>query len=129
MTLMTIRLELARTKEHPAGDPGHAYEFRAPLDGEGHLDEAHWADSKSLCTVRRFENGAEVEQGILIRNRGKHWVFSYAPGDDDDEGLFRLSSHRFTPGEYLSVTEHDGVARTFRIASVTPWHPAAAMSR
>lgn len=122
MTIKTIRLELARTKDHPAGDRGHAYEFRAPLDGTGHLDASVWPKEKEVCTVKRFEGGQEAESGLLIRTRGGKWVFSYAPGTDDDEGIFRLSSHRFIPGEYISVTEHDGVERTFRIVDVREWH-------
>ncbi len=125
MSLKTIRLELARTKDHPTGDPGHAYEFRAPLDSSGRFDRYQWAAVKELCVVRRFENGVEVEQGLLILTRGGTWVFSYAPGADDDEGLFRLSEHRFVPGEYLSITEHDGVQRAFRVTSATDWHPVA----
>jgi hypothetical protein len=28
---------------------------------------------------------------------------------------FKFDRHYFVPGEYVSVTEHDGVMRTFRI--------------
>ncbi len=42
MTLNKIRLELARTKETPAGDPNCGYEFIAPLDSAGHFDEDAW---------------------------------------------------------------------------------------
>ena len=125
MSLKTIRLELARTKDHPAGDPSHAYEFRAPLDSSGRFDRFRWAAEKEFCVVRRLENGVEAEQGLLILTRGGKWVFSYAPGTEDDEGLFRLSEHRFAPGEYLSITEHDGVQRAFRVVSVTDWRPAS----
>ncbi len=55
MTLKPIRLELARTKDHPDGDARHAYEFRAPLDASGHLDQAAWPMVKELYLVRRFE--------------------------------------------------------------------------
>jgi hypothetical protein len=121
--LKTIRIELARTKDHPSGDPGHGYEFRAPLDATGHLDATVWPDCKQLCTVRRFEKGATRETGLLVRTQGGKWVFSYAPGDEDDEAIFKFSTHAFKPGEYVSVTEHDGELRTFRIASVVDWHP------
>ncbi len=121
--LKTIRIELARTKEHPAGDPGHAYEFRAPLDKSGHLDAAAWPAARQWCVVKRLEKGALEETGSLIRTHGGKWVFSYAPGDDDDETIFKFSSHQFTPGEYVSVTEHDGVQRAFRVASIKDWNP------
>lgn len=125
MTLKTIRIELARTPARPDGDAGHAYEFRAPLSPEGFLNKAGWPSVRPLCTVRRFSDGEEVEQGLLIVSRNGHWAFSYAPGIDDDESVFKLSHHRIQPGEYLTVTEHDGEARTFRVASVRDWHPAA----
>jgi hypothetical protein len=123
MTLKVVRLELARTKDHPQGDPGHAYEFRAPLTADGRLDADAWPAVKDLCVVRRFEKGVEQEKGLLVRTAGGKWVFSYAPGDDDDEALFRFSSHVFTPGEYISITEHDEQQRTFRVAAVKDWHP------
>ena len=123
MTLKLIRLELARTKDHPEGDPGHAYEFRAPLDASGHLDQAAWPTVKELCVVRHFEKGNEQEKGLLVRTAGGKWVFSYAPGEDDDEAIFRFSSHAFKPGEYVSITEHDGQQRAFRVVSVSEWHP------
>jgi hypothetical protein len=123
--LKTIRIELARTKDHPTSDPGHRYEFRAPLDAAGHLDEAAWPAVAQLCTVRRFEKGAAQETGVLTRTRGGRWMFSYAPGDEDDESIFKFSTHAFKPGEYVSITEHDGEQRTFRVASVADWHPPA----
>lgn len=123
MALKTIRLELARTKETPDGDPGHAYEFRAPLDEKGLIDGARFNVMKDLCTVHRFEKGVEQETGILIRTKGGGWSFSYAPGEDDDEALFGLSTHKFKPGEYVSITEHDGEQRAFRVTTVKDWHP------
>lgn len=123
MTMKTIRLELARSGENPTGDAGHAYEFRAPLDATGHLHSEQWQEQKTLCAVRRFEDGEVVEHGLLIHTPRGRWMFSYEPGEDDDEPIFRFSNHAFTPGEYVSVTEHDEVQRTFRVASVTDWHP------
>lgn len=125
MTLKTIRLELARDANHPSGDFEHGYIFRAPLDTHGHFDRFRWAAVKQLCTVRRLEKGHEVEHGLLVLNRRGKWVFSYTQGDEDDETLFRLGDHHFRPGEYISVTEHDGVQRTFKVASVADWHPVA----
>jgi len=127
MSIKVITLELARNPEAPQGDPGHGYVFRAPLDAQGTFDRYQWAAVKELCTVRRIEKGAEVESGLLILNRSGKWVFSYAPGDEDDETLFRLARHRFMPGDYVAITEHDGVERTFRVRAVADWHanPAA----
>jgi hypothetical protein len=123
MTLKTIRLELARTKDHPEGDPGHGYEFRAPLDDAGRMNASEWHGNKDFCTVRRFENNVEQERGLLLRTKGGNWVFSYAPGEDDDEPIFKFSTHAFKPGEYVSITEHDGEQRAFRVVTVKDWHP------
>lgn len=118
MSLKMIRLELARTKEFPEGSAQHGYEFVAPLDGKGRLDGKAWKQFKQACTVHRFWNGDD-EHGVLVHRPDGKWVFSYEPGDDaDDEPIFRLDRHAFAQGEYVSVTEHDGVTRPFRVAAL-----------
>lgn len=119
MTLTKIRLELARTKEEPTGNPNCGYEFIAPLDSSGRFDEETWHEHRKACTVRRFWQGAKEEHGTLIHTRGRKWVFSYAPGEDDDEPLFKFDRHTFKLGEYVSITEHDGVTRPFRVVQIT----------
>ena len=122
MALKVITLELARNPGQPVGDHERGYVFRAPLDRDGHFDRFKWAALKQLCTVRRIEKGQEVESGLLVLNRAGKWVFSYVRGEEDDETLFRLVEHRFAPDEYVSITEHDGVQRTYKVAAVTEWH-------
>jgi hypothetical protein len=117
--LQNIRLELARTPQAPDGDPECGYEFIAPLDGQGRLDAAAWRASRARCTVRRFWRDAAEESGELLHTRGGKWVFSYAPGTEDDEPIFKFDRHSFLLGEYVSITEHDGVTRPFRVVSVT----------
>jgi hypothetical protein len=128
MVLKIVSIALARTSDQPNGDPGHGYEFRAPLDTAGHLDMAAWKDMKNLCTVQRFDHGIEAEQGLLIMSRKGHWAFSYAAGVEDDEEIFSLGSHHIVPNEYVTVTEHDGKARTFLITDVSDWHPAGVVA-
>jgi hypothetical protein len=118
MALKRIRLELARTKEFPQGNVSCGYEFVAPLKADGHLDPDEWKRSKEKCTVRRFWQGQDDENGTLIHGRGGRWMFSYAEGEDDDEPIFKFDRHVMTQGEYVSITEHDGVTRPFRIAAV-----------
>jgi hypothetical protein len=120
MSLKRIRLELARTPDFPDGSSTCGYEFVAPLDGRGHLDSSAWPQAKAVCTVRRFWNGAADEHGVLIHRKDGLWAFSYAPGDDDDEPIFKFDRHLFTVDEYVTVTEHDGVARPFRVVEVSP---------
>lgn len=120
MSLYRVRLELARSKEAPQGDPTHAYVVVAPLDAKGHLDPSTWKASRSRCTVERIVRGNVEERGLLA-HVGQGWHFDYqAGGHDDDEPLYKLDRHEIRSGEYVSVTEHDGVLRTFRVVSVTP---------
>jgi len=118
MSLKRIRLELARTPDHPDGSARHGYEFVAPLNAGGHLVAADWQKARDACTVRRFWADADDEHGRLIHRRDGKWAFSYAVGDDDDEPIFRFDKHVFRQGEYVSVTEHDGVARPFKVVDV-----------
>ncbi|HEX6980636.1 MAG TPA: hypothetical protein VF342_15205 [Alphaproteobacteria bacterium] len=118
MNLKRIRLELARTKDFPEGNSRCGYELVAPLTPDGHLDAKAWGKVRTACTVRRFWEGEDDENGNLIHKSDGRWVFSYAPGDDDDEPIFRLDRHVFKEGEYISITEHDGVTRPFRIVSI-----------
>ena len=117
MPLRKIRLEMARTPEFPMGSANHGYEFVAPLDGEGHLDMDEWKEYGQACIVHRFWQGEDDETGQLVHNR-HGWAFSYEPGEEDDEPIFRFDSHVFAVGEYVTITEHDGTALPFRITSV-----------
>jgi len=117
MPLKLIRLELARMPGVPEGDPSHRYEFTAPLDADGHLDQAEWRRVAQACTVRRLVPGEDPQTGQLVHSR-HGWAFSYEPGDADDEPIFKFDRHRFVTGEYVTVTEHDGVARPFKVADI-----------
>ena len=122
MTLKTIRLELARDEDFPQGSTQRGYEFVAPLDGEGHIDVEGWRKAKKQCRVWRFWQGEPDEFGHLRHTRGGAWTFHYdIEGDpDDDEPGFRFESHAFSQGEYVSIREHDGRMRTFRVITVRP---------
>jgi hypothetical protein len=122
VSLKRIRLELARSKDFPNGNPNHGYEFMAPLKDDGHIDEDGFKAQAQLCTVTRFAEHEDDQHGQLIRTRGGRWSFSYEPGDDDDEPIFRLAAHPFNAGEYISITEHDGQERVFRVVSVSAPH-------
>jgi hypothetical protein len=116
--LKTIRLELARNKDDPDGRADTGYEFTAPLTKDGHLDAEAWKRHRAECRVRRFFPGEKIAQGALLHLGPDRWVFSYEKGKEDDEPAFKFDRHRFQPGEYVSVTEHDGVTRTFKVSSV-----------
>ena len=117
MTLKSIRLELARTKDHPAGDPRHAFILRAPLDAKGFLDKEAFIKMRDLCSATKLSPDADDETGRLIHTR-RGWAISYVAGDDDDEPIFNLGHHPLRVGEYVTITEHDGEEQTFRVVSV-----------
>ncbi|MDJ0610305.1 MAG: hypothetical protein QNJ67_15115 [Kiloniellales bacterium] len=120
MSMKKIRLTLARDHDFPQGSDRHGYEFVAPLTDDGHIDAEAWRQHRDACRVRRFWAGEDEEIGHLVHTRGRSWAFHYdISGDvDDDEAGFKFDSHQFLPGEYVSITEHDGRLRTFRIAHI-----------
>ena len=120
MSLKCSRLELAHTPGLPDGSSNHGYEFVAPLNAKGHFDSSAWPLAKGACTVRRFWKDRPDEHGVLIHRRDGSWAFSFESGDNDDEPIFRFDRHNFMEGEHVTVTEHDGVARPFRVVRVTP---------
>ncbi len=122
MSLMKIRLELARDQDFPEGSADRGYEFVAPLGADRRIDEPEWKANRDRCRVRRFWSGKPDEVGHLIRKPGGSWAFHYdLLGDpDDDESGYRFGDHTFRRGEYVSIKEHDGVVRTFRVVMVQP---------
>jgi hypothetical protein len=114
--LSRIRLELARSHEFPSGSAKHGYEFVAPLDNEGHLDAAAWKAARDRCRVFRFWGHNDEDLGHLIHRPGGSWAFHYdIEGDEDDEAGYRLGSHTFNIGDYVSIKDDDGVMHTFRV--------------
>ena len=117
-----IRLNLARSKEHPEGSSRHGYEFVAPLTAEGLIDQEAWKAHRDLCKVRRFWAGEPDMHGLLVRKaggpKGATWTFDYDPeAEDDDEAGFRFGEHAFQIGEYVSIRDDDGVMQTFVVTS------------
>jgi hypothetical protein len=119
-----IRLNLARSKEHPLGSAQHGYEFVAPLTADGHIDVEAWRKEREHCRVRRFW-GDEEEVGRLVHKPGgpehARWVFDYDDtAEEDDEAGYRFGAHAFVPGEYVSIRDEDGDMHTFQVVTVEP---------
>lgn len=116
--LKAIRLNLARTPQYPGGSDRHGYRFTAPLDEEGRLDPEGWKVHRDRCRVIRFWGGEEEDIGHLI-HRGDRWAFHYdIDGEEGDEAGFKLASHRFAPGEYVSIRDDEGEMHTFQVVTV-----------
>jgi hypothetical protein len=119
MTWKNIRLELARTQEFPQGSASRAYLLRLPVDDDGLINEAELRTLPGRATVRRFWPNEPDMSGYVIQTpRG--WAFSYRIGEEDDEAIFHLETHRICAGEYITLTEPDGRQLPFRVASVDP---------
>ena len=66
-------------------------------------------------------SGANEEDDIghLVHRPGGSWGFTYdLAGDEGDEAGFKLSSHVFIPGEYVSIRDDDGNLHPFRVVTV-----------
>ncbi len=130
MSLKRITLNLARSREFPAGSAAHGYEFVAPLDASGFLDGEGWKANKAACRVRRFWGGEELDLGHLLHRggvgkggvgKGGSWAFTYdVAGDEDDEAGYRFGAHSFNIGDYVSIRDDDEVMHTFVVALVEP---------
>lgn len=118
--LRRVRLELARDSEFPNGSRERGYDFIAPIDANGHIDAPAWKKLRERCRVRRFWGDDGDEVGHIIRKPGGTWAFHYDIHGDPahDETGFRFDQHTLSPGEYVSIREHDGVLRTFFVVSV-----------
>ena len=119
-SMRRVRLELARDHDFPEGSRAHGYDFIAPLDDNGHILDADWRKAKDRCRVKRFWAGEDDEIGHIVKKRGGSWAFHYdIHGDaENDESGYRFGEHAFKTGEYVSIKEHDGVLRTFKVMSV-----------
>ncbi len=62
MTLKTIRLALARSKEFPAGADNRGYVFKAPLTADGSLDRDAWGKYKKIVLSRAFGLASQTKQ-------------------------------------------------------------------
>jgi hypothetical protein len=123
--LKRIRLNLARSKEFPAGSDRRGYEFVAPLGTDARIDAQLWRKYREHCGVRRFWAGEDDEVGRLVHKPGgaehARWVFDYdETAEDDDEAGYRFGDHAFRNGEYVSIRGDDGEMHTFQVVSVEP---------
>jgi hypothetical protein len=116
--LRKVRLELARCHDFPEGSRRHGYELNLPLTSAGKLDRNAFEKDRPRAGFHRFWGSEEERQGVLFHHR-QGWRLSFSAGDEADEVIFRGDDHRFTVGDYVSIKEHDGETRTFRVVAVS----------
>ncbi len=117
MSWHTIRLELARTPDHPQGSSAHAYELVLPLGADGLIDRAAFAKLPGRASFQRAWAGEPVVRGAILRHDGA-WSLSYAPGESDDEQMWHLADHPLTQGAYITLVEPDGARLPYRVVRV-----------
>ena len=115
-----IRLELAREKGHPVGDPRHGYFIVVPLTDDRQIDTEMWKTYRDNFRVVRFRPNEDDEIGHLIHRPGGSWALRYdITGSDDDEAGFHFQYERFDVGEYVSIREGDTM-HTYQVITVQP---------
>ena len=123
--LKSIRLQLARSKQHPSGSPNHGYQFVAPLDADGHIDPDAWKTHRYQCRVRRFWQGEDDQIGHLVHKPGgaehARWMFDYDPNRDHDDEFRAIASERTSlhpANMFLSLM--NAANQKFRVTLVEP---------
>ncbi len=126
--LHRVTLTLARCPGHPDGSAGRGYDLVVPLGPDGRLDVALARGPRPL-RVRRFWTGEPDRHGRLVHRAGGEggatWLIDY---DDrttkDDEPGYRLGTHAFVVGEYVSIRDAgSGDFHTFMSAYVSAAMP------
>jgi hypothetical protein len=123
--LQRILLHLARTHDFPDGSSRHGYDLVAPLDSDGRLNGVEWGGKRARCRVRRFWGGEPDRHGLLVHRpggaEGATWIIDYDQNrSDDDEAGYRLGTHTFRAGDYVSIRGDSGDMKTFKVADVQP---------
>lgn len=116
MTWTGIRLELARTAEHPEGSSRHVYLLHLPLDAEGLIDETLLRGNTARAVVHRHWGDDHPRNGYVVPT-SDGWAISYERGESDNEPFFHLERHRLRPGDYLTITDTNGESLPMRVAS------------
>lgn len=119
MSRRHIRLELAREPGSPNGDDAVGYDLVLPLDAAQRLDATAAEAEPDQTRVRRFIRNETLAVGRLVRDAERGWMFDF-PGEADDATGFRLEDEAFTPGEYVSVADADGVMHPYRVTLSRP---------
>lgn len=120
MTLKRVVLRLARNEGYPEGDDSQGYVLVAPLTADGLIDLDEWRENREACTVDRFHPDPDERADGWLTHRGSHWRFRYDEEDEGpDESGYRLSEHRFRPGEYVTIAHHGEDPLTYIVTDVT----------
>lgn len=113
MNWKSIRLELGRTGDFPAGSVSRAYLLRVPLDDQDMIDVRAFDRDPHRAVVRRHWSTEPDERGHIVRS-DREWQFRC-------NGRVRSVLLDHSPirlGAEVSVVDSDGSTLPFRIASI-----------
>lgn len=114
-----VKLELARSANHPLGSVGRAYLLRVPLDEAGRIDEAGIAREPMRATARRFWPSQPDRSGYVMK-AGSRWDFCELGNPHGMVCFASLADDAIARGLTLEVTEDDGTHQPFVVAEITP---------
>lgn len=109
-----VRLELAKTKEFPAGSVSRGYIIRLPFDDEDLLDREAFERSPHRATVRRYWSTEPDEAGLLIAIEDG-WAMR---SNGRPQRMLQLHSRPIRLGQQVSVVDADGTSLPFRVAGI-----------
>jgi hypothetical protein len=109
-----IRLELARTKEFPAGSVSRGYLVRLPLNDDDIVDADEFDLNPHRATVRRYWSTEPDEAGLVLPVGGE-WAMQC---NGTAARRLELDGRPIRLGQHISVIEPNGAILPFRVASV-----------
>jgi len=115
-------MALAAGPGFPDGSPEHRYEITLALDATGRPDGQAWAAHQEPWRARRIMPGTAPVEGDVQFDPDNGWSIRFfgaaAEGPDAPETRFDCGPEPVRPGEYVTVTEPDGAAFTYRVVAV-----------
>lgn len=116
MNWKSIRLELGRTQEFPAGSASRTYLLRLPLGEDGRIDATSLQLAPARATVRRFwPNEPDLAGQVVATPSG--WAFCYEIDGHIDRRC-QFEGEEIRAGGEVTLIEPDGRRLPFFIASV-----------
>ena len=114
MNWKSIRLELAKTGQFPAGSVSRAYLISLPLNDQDTVDRAALRKAPAKATVRRHWSTEPDQRGVIVSS-GCDWAMR---SDSMPERVLQLDGTPLRLGQQVSIIEPDGSILPFNIASV-----------
>lgn len=114
MSWKTVRLELAKTPEHPNGSPFRAYLLRLPVDAHGVIDSAAYRSSPHQARVRRFWPNEPDRSGAIVHD-ALGWRFVFRAEAHCPAGIFHLEAPSIALHEHVLIAAPDSEPLPFNV--------------